>query len=106
MTACNVGRNDEKMSQRREREMNPLIRFGIAALLALVELLQPLSIGAPQASPQTAEEPRVQTVYVTRTGKRYHREGCRHLVKSKLPITLREAKQYHYIPCKICHPPQ
>jgi len=86
--------------------MNPIIRFGIIALLVLIELLQPRSIGAPQVSSQTAEEPKAQTVYVTRAGKRYHREGCRHLAKSQLPITLREAKQYGYTPCKVCHPSQ
>ncbi len=44
-------------------------------------------------------------VYVTRTGKKYHRDGCRSLSKSKIPISLAEAKQ-KYGPCKRCNPPQ
>lgn len=44
-------------------------------------------------------------VYVTRTGKKYHREDCRYLRKSKKPLYLKEA-QKSYQPCKVCHPPQ
>jgi hypothetical protein len=69
-----------------------------------------LAPGAPlvvqQAAPGRSVQPREQTVYVTRTGKKYHRDGCRHLVKSRLPITLREAKQHGYTPCKVCKPPK
>jgi endonuclease YncB( thermonuclease family) len=44
------------------------------------------------------------TVYITRTGKKYHRDGCRYLKKSKIPISLDEAK-LRYDPCKVCKPP-
>ena len=44
-------------------------------------------------------------VYVTRTGKKYHRDGCRHLNKSKIAISLVEAQQ-KYSPCRRCNPPQ
>lgn len=44
------------------------------------------------------------TVYVTQTGSKYHRDGCRHL-KSKIPISLEEAKA-SYEPCKVCNPPR
>ncbi len=45
------------------------------------------------------------TVYITRTGSKYHRNGCRYLSKSKIPITLSDAKQ-HYGPCSVCKPPR
>ena len=45
------------------------------------------------------------TVYITRTGKKYHRAGCRYLSKSKIPISLREAKS-RYGPCSVCGPPR
>jgi len=86
--------------------MNPIIRFSIVLLLALMGLVSPLSVGAQQASPQRAEEPKAETVYVTRTGKRYHREGCRYLASSKIPMTLKDAKAHGYTPCKVCRPPQ
>jgi hypothetical protein len=56
--------------------MTLLSRFLVTLLLLLAALVQPLLFSAPQASPQRAEEQKAQTVYVTRTGKRYHREGC------------------------------
>jgi len=43
-------------------------------------------------------------VYVTDFGQKYHRAGCRHLAKSKTAITLGEAKQKNYQPCKECKP--
>lgn len=48
------------------------------------------------------ESPRTQTVYITRTGSKYHRSGCRYL-KSKIPISLEKAKQ-SYEPCSVCRP--
>ena len=45
-------------------------------------------------------------VYVTRTGKKYHREGCRSLSRSKLPISLAEAKERNLGPCGRCNPPR
>lgn len=44
------------------------------------------------------------TVYVTNTGSKYHRSGCRYLKKSKIPIKLSEAKSQGYTPCKVCKP--
>ena len=46
-----------------------------------------------------------ETVYITRTGHKYHRGGCRSLSRSQIPITLSEAKQQGYGPCAICGPP-
>jgi hypothetical protein len=45
------------------------------------------------------------TVYVTRTGTKYHRSGCRYLAKSAIPIALREAAET-YGPCSVCAPPR
>ena len=41
------------------------------------------------------------TVYITKTGKKYHRSGCRHLRKSKIPILLQEAVDRGYTPCSV-----
>lgn len=45
------------------------------------------------------------TVYITRTGTRYHREGCRYLRQSSIPISLSNARK-NYLPCKVCRPPE
>ena len=43
-------------------------------------------------------------VYVTKTGKKYHRGNCSSLSKSKIEIPLKEARE-KYEPCKRCNPP-
>lgn len=52
---------------------------------------------------QKAEE-HSETVFVTSTGKKYHKDGCTHLKKSKIPISIQEAKAQGYEPCSICYP--
>jgi hypothetical protein len=44
------------------------------------------------------------TVYVTRTGAKYHRAGCSSLTSSSIPMPLTDAAA-KYQPCKICKPP-
>ncbi|MFA4965785.1 MAG: ComEC/Rec2 family competence protein, partial [Thermoleophilia bacterium] len=43
-------------------------------------------------------------VFVTETGECYHLSGCRYLSRSKIPISLRDAKA-RYRPCSVCKPP-
>ncbi|HEU4333665.1 MAG TPA: thermonuclease family protein [Candidatus Eisenbacteria bacterium] len=56
-----------------------------------------LGVRADSTNPETV-------VYVTRTGKKYHVEGCRSLARSMIPISLAEAV-LRYGPCGICSPP-
>lgn len=46
------------------------------------------------------------TVYVTSSGKKYHRSGCQFLSKSKITISLTDAKSQGYTPCSVCDPPR
>ena len=62
-------------------------------------------ISSVQDLPTQDETSQEGTVYVTRTGKKYHREGCSSLRRSKLPISLADAKQ-RYSPCSRCNPPR
>lgn len=43
-------------------------------------------------------------VYVTGTGKKYHRGGCRYLRKSRIPVKLCDAIAAGYTPCRVCRP--
>jgi micrococcal nuclease len=56
----------------------------------------------------TTKEPPKQEqndiVYITNTGKKYHRAGCRYLSKSSIPITRQEAIARGYTPCSVCKP--
>ena len=45
------------------------------------------------------------TVYITRTGAKYHRAGCSSLSRSSIPIKLRDAVARGYGPCSRCRPP-
>jgi uncharacterized secreted protein with C-terminal beta-propeller domain len=44
------------------------------------------------------------TVYITNSGSKYHREGCRYLSKSSVPISRSEAEARGYEPCSVCKP--
>lgn len=50
-------------------------------------------------------KPKELTVFVTRTGEKYHLAGCRYLRKSQIPMSLSEAKNSGYEPCSVCGPP-
>ena len=59
-----------------------------------------------EAAPAEAEPAQTTTVYVTRHGEKYHREGCRFLRHSKFARTLEEALGEDYEACKVCRPPK
>lgn len=62
----------------------------------------------PPADSEKPSEPAQEdiTVYITKTGEKYHMEGCRSLQKSMISIKISEAKTKGYSPCGICKPPQ
>ena len=66
------------------------------------------SVPAETIEPDEDEAPRqtynATTVYITRTGKKYHRSWCSYL-KSKAEVTLDEAKGRGLEPCSRCDPP-
>jgi len=47
-----------------------------------------------------------KAIWVTKTGKKYHVGTCSSLSKSKISITLKNAKSHGYKPCSVCKPPQ
>lgn len=51
-------------------------------------------------------EPESQgTVYVTKSGTKYHREGCSYLSGGRTALGLADAKAQGYSPCSRCKPP-
>jgi hypothetical protein len=84
-----------------------MLRLILTLLLTLVSLL-PAQQPAPQASlsGQPRQDPQSQTVYITRTGKKYHRAGCGYLRRSSIPVKLKDAKANGYTPCAVCNPPR
>ena len=64
----------------------------------------PYAIG--EAEPPTdSKSDALITVYITKTGKKYHKAGCRYLSKSKIASALVDAKA-RYTACKVCLPPK
>lgn len=44
-----------------------------------------------------------EVVYITKSGKRYHKDGCSGLSKSKIPSTVSEAEAKGLTPCGNCY---
>lgn len=70
----------------------------------------------PAPAPQTTPEPEPKptpapqqalvgnVVYITNTGKKYHKSGCRYLKDSKIEISLSDAQNQGYDSCGVCKP--
>ena len=67
----------------------------------------PAVSAAPRKSPESANDRAGggMVVYITKSGKCYHRWGCHHLRKGGMQTTLRDAKKNGYTPCSSCKPP-
>lgn len=57
-----------------------------------------------QSSSVTASDTNELTVYITDTGSKYHRDGCRYLSRSKHAISLSDAQSMGYDACSVCRP--
>ena len=64
----------------------------------------PAAKPAPKPKPKPAPKATV-TVYKTNTGSKYHTSGCSYLSKSKIAISLSDAKAEGLTPCSRCNPP-
>jgi len=51
----------------------------------------------------TAQNTNSRIVYITNTGKKYHRAGCSYLKKSKIETTMSNAVSSGYTPCSKCY---
>jgi hypothetical protein len=86
------------------RPLSHVFRRTIIPLVSL--LLIVFLFTQADASKKKSSKDSNPIVYVTRTGHKYHRDGCRYLRQSKIKITLKDAKEQGYTPCSICDPPQ
>ena len=59
----------------------------------------------PAAIQSVPTDPNKIEVYITTSGTKYHRAGCRHLRKSQNAISLKDAVK-RYSPCSVCKPPE
>lgn len=56
------------------------------------------------SSADTTEETQGYTVYITEWGSKYHRENCRYLNQSCIPVDINELDTKKYTPCSLCEP--
>lgn len=85
--------------------MKKLVRLLVAIItLACIRPSTPPLQAQPQSAPPGKRDETQITVYVTKTGTKYHRAGCSYLRRSAIATTLKAAKA-RYTPCSRCHPP-
>lgn len=53
---------------------------------------------APSAAPQAGDA----TVFITRSGEKYHADGCRFLARSRISVSLAEARARGFEACGVC----
>ncbi len=57
-----------------------------------------------KAEPETTQSSNNYTVYITKTGEKYHKDGCQYLRQSKISISKSDAAGSGYTPCSRCKP--
>ena len=79
----------------------------VTTVVALLLVVTPaITVPAQTRAPRQQIQNKEQTVFITRTGRKYYRAGCSYVAYSRYPLSLKEAQQRGYGPCKVCHPPQ
>ena len=74
----------------------------LLASSAFVYFGQPATAFSKTATTQTDKQE--QVVYITKTGKKFHKASCRYLKHSKIEVSRDEAMATGYTACKICRP--
>lgn len=60
--------------------------------------------GGTTTPPPAEDPPKSYTVYITKTGEKYHASGCQYLSKSKIAIDKSKAISQGYTACSRCKP--
>lgn len=77
-------------------------------LFSFLLTLSSFGIALDATSPALAKtkysDEKETSVYITKTGKKYHRVGCRYLRYSSIEISKSKALELGKEPCKVCRP--
>ena len=83
-------------------------RFWLKVLLSLLLVLgsfgSALTVPSPVFAKAKYSDQTEHSVYITKTGKKYHRAGCRYLKWSRVEVSRSKAIELGKEPCKICRP--
>ncbi len=74
------------------------VLFIVGSAMALVVVPEPVNAKSNYSDQKEA------VVYITKTGKKYHRAGCRYLKHSHVKVSKDEAIAEGYTACKVCRP--
>lgn len=96
------------------REHMKMMKKAVLLAMSLLALSTPITISSnphQQVNAVTTKStlsgryvPNEETVYVTKTGNKYHRSTCRYVKKSKIAMTKSEAQKKGYKACSVCKP--
>jgi hypothetical protein len=83
----------------------PRVRFTLAGLMAVIALLAlPMATYRAGERAERLARPMPVLVYITKTGTRYHRPGCRYAARGSTAVDLVEVRG-RYKACLSCRPP-
>ena len=77
-------------------------RSWLVSVVLLVLVLSGVSPPILRTPTAVAAETKGCTVYITKSGARYHRAGCSSLRKSAIPMSRAEAVRRGLTPCRRC----
>lgn len=83
--------------------MRKFLRHFIVLLLVTFSLFSPVA-EAKSFSPAEFAHVKTTTVYITKTGAKYHRGDCSYLRQSKIATTKKDAINGGYGACSRCKP--
>jgi biopolymer transport protein ExbD len=79
-----------------------VVLVSVTGVLPVTHVLDHLAL---TAAVEAQQDPAKITVYITKTGEKYHRDGCSSLRRSRFAVSLKEAVARGYGTCKNCKPP-
>jgi Tfp pilus assembly protein FimT len=79
-----------------------MFRRVLVLLALLLSFAIPSALAHVAHQDTTAVQTKDCTVYVTKTGHKYHRAGCQYLKSSAIKMSRSEAIKNGYTPCKRC----
>ena len=87
--------------QTKAKRLWPKVLLGLLLVLGSCGLA--VSAPSPALAKVKYSDQQEAVVYITKTGKKYHRAGCRYLKYSRFKITMAEALERGYAR-KVCRP--
>jgi hypothetical protein len=79
------------------------IVYVLLAMLCL-SFTAPATFAQTDSTRKSKHVPKEVTVYVTKTGGKYHRSNCSYLRKSSIPMKKSDAIAAGYTACSRCNP--